>query len=198
MKINIRIKIKKNIFLFIKIIIILFCIYSNIIIIINYLTYNIKIDFSKNEKYFNLYNNIFKKIKKYKKLNIPKISIISPIYNRERYILRFIKNIQYQNFKELEIILVDDSSQDNSVKFINKCKKKDKRIKLLKNIINKGTFICRNLGVQYSLGNYVILPDPDDILSQNILNLCYKLSIKYNYDIIRFHTLISKNNTFSY
>jgi glycosyltransferase involved in cell wall biosynthesis len=127
------------------------------------------------------------KIKKeFKKCNIPKISIISPLYNRGRYIIRLIKSIQYQYFYDIEIIFVDDCSIDNSIKKIEEIKNLDKRIILLKNKKNKGTFISRNLGVQFSKGKYIILPDPDDILSKNILRVCYNLAEKYNYEIIRF------------
>ena len=182
-------KINKN-FFFIKIIIILICFFFNINLInnIKFLLFFKKIndDISKIIKYLKLCNNQFKTLKIFKKYKIPIISIISPIYNRERYILRFLKSIQYQNFDNLEIIFIDDYSQDNSVNLIKELRKKDKRIKLIKNLINKGTFICRNLGVQFSLGNYIILPDPDDILSNNILNQCYIYAIRYNYEIIRF------------
>ena len=122
----------------------------------------------------------------------PKISIISTIYNRGKFLLRFLISIQFQNFYDLEIILIDDHSQDNSVELINGYKKKEKRIKLIKNSINKGTFICRNLGAIYSKGKYIIFPDPDDILSKNIINLCYKYAKKYDYEIIKFNIYIGK------
>ena len=130
--------------------------------------------------------NKLKRLTKFKKVYNPKISIISPIFNRERYLLRFLLSIQYQNFKDLEIIFIDDLSKDNSVKLINEYKNIDKRIKLLKNIINKGTFKSRNTGLLYSKGQYTIFPDPDDLLSHNILNICYKYSKKFKYEVIRF------------
>ena len=126
------------------------------------------------------------KLKIFKKYNNPKISIISPIYNRERYIIRLIKSIQYQYFNDIEIILVDDCSKDNSIITIEKIKKIDERIVLIKNKKNKGTFISRNIGVQFSKGKYIILPDPDDIISKNILKYCYKLAEKHKYEMIRF------------
>ena len=145
-------------------------------------------DFKKNDIFLKFCkNNKLKKIRTYKEINNPKISIISPLHNRERYILRFIKCIQNQNFKDIEIILVDDFSIDNTVKIIERFKKKDERIILIKNKKNKGTFISRNLGVLYAKGNYVVLPDPDDILSKNILSICYKYAQKYKYEIIRFN-----------
>ena len=153
---------------------------------------------SKNEKkkidhYFNKYiNNNIAIIKKYKKINIPKISIISPIFNRQRYILRFLKSIQNQKFNHIEIILIDDCSKDNSLKIIEKFQKVDERLVLIKNIKNKGTFISRNIGVLYSKGKYLILPDPDDVITKNILNLCYKYSEKYNYELLRFNMYTEK------
>jgi len=139
---------------------------------------------------FELFLNLAKKNKTkkiFKKINAPKISIISPLYNNDRYLMRFLNNIQHQNFINLEIILIDDCSKDNSIKIIEEYKKCDKRIILIKNKINRGTFISRNLGVLFSNGKYLIIPDPDDILSRNILNNCYKYAEKYNYEIIRFN-----------
>ena len=104
--------------------------------------------------------------------------------------MRFLRSIQYQNFINLEIVLIDDCSKDNSIKIIEEYKKYDKRIILIKNKINRGTFISRNLGALYSNGKYIIFPDPDDILSRNILNNCYKYAEKYNYEIIRFNRYI--------
>jgi glycosyltransferase involved in cell wall biosynthesis len=131
-------------------------------------------------------NNKSKIIKKFKKNSNPKISIISPLFNRENYILRFIKSIHYQNFNDLEIIFIDDNSIDNSLKIIEELQNQDHRIILIKNKKNRGMFVNRNLGVLYSRGKYIILPDPDDILSKNILKVLFDLVKKYNYDLIRF------------
>jgi glycosyltransferase involved in cell wall biosynthesis len=95
--------------------------------------------------------------------------------------------MQNQNFKDIEIILVDDKSIDNSVELIENYKKEDKRIILIKNKKNKGTFVSRNLGVFISKTKYVIIPDPDDIISKEIIGICYKYGEKYQYDIIRFN-----------
>ena len=135
-------------------------------------------------------NNTFKVIKKYKKIYEPKISLISPIYNREKYLLRLLKSIQFQSFVNIEIILIDDYSIDNSIKKIEEFKKEDERILLIKNKKNKGTFNNRNLGTLFSKGKYVILPDPDDIISKNTIKICYKLAEKYDYELIRFSLYI--------
>jgi glycosyltransferase involved in cell wall biosynthesis len=60
----------------------------------------------------------------------PKVSIISPLHNRGRFLIRFLKNIQNQNFDDIEIILVDDKSYDNGVNILEEYRRKDKRIKI--------------------------------------------------------------------
>ena len=192
----------KNIKVIINIGIILFLIISyllNHIFKIKIITYFFESQKDKKEieKYFKLCNR--KKLinkKKFKLINNPKISIISPIYNREKYILRFIRSIQNQFFDDIEIIFVDDFSKDNSVKLIEKFEKEDERILLIKHNKNKGTLISRNIGVLKSKGEFIILPDPDDLLSKNILNNCYELSKKYNFEMIRFNIYLGNGNIF--
>ena len=124
---------------------------------------------------------------KFKRIQNPKISIISAVYNRGKYIKRFLRSIQNQLFNEIEIIFVDDFSTDNSVQIIEKFQKEDERIILIKHNKNKGTLISRNDGILKSKGEYLIFPDPDDILSNDILKYCYNESHRNNYDIIRFN-----------
>ena len=142
-------------------------------------------------------NNKITTIKKNKNRSNPKVSLISPIYNRENFILRFLKNIQIQRFYDLEIIFIDDCSMDNSVKLIEEYQKIDERLILIKNKKNKGTFISRNIGALYSNSKYIILPDPDDILNKDIINFCYKYAEKYNYEMIRF-IVHKKNGKYEY
>ena len=179
-----------------------------IFITINILLYLKIISFFKNLYFFIEYQKEYRNIENFlqisnnlkinnkniiKKVIEPKISIISPLFNSERYILRFLNNIQYQSFNNIEIILIDDSSKDNSKNIIEDYLEEDKRICLIKNKKNKGTFASRNLGVLFSKGQYIIIPDPDDIISRNILKICYKYAIKYNYEIIRFNTYKGNN-----
>lgn len=126
----------------------------------------------------------------------PKISIISPIYNRGEHLLRFLKSIQNQYFEDIEIILIDDFSTDNTINLIKQYKTIDKRIILMRNKKNYGTFKSRNLGILKSNGEYVMLPDPDDILSQDSLRIFYNFAIKYNYEMIRFNLYIGNNKIF--
>ena len=188
---------KDKIVLIIKVLIIIIFLFYRINFISKIIVYFSYIE-KENEikemnRYFIIYsNNKPRKIKKFKKIKNPIISIISPIYNRERYLPRLIKSIQYQYFKDIEIILVDDFSIDNSVAIIEKYQKEDQRIILIKNKKNRGTFVTRNVGVLCSKGKYIIIPDPDDFISKNILNLCYYYAEKYKYEIIKFNSYIGK------
>lgn len=130
--------------------------------------------------------------KKFKKMKNPKVSIISPNHNRGRFLIRFLTNIQNQNFGNIEIIFVDDKSYDNSVNILEEYQKKDKRIKIIKNKKSKGTFIARNIGVLYSKAEYIILPDPDDIISKDIISICIYYAEKYKFEIIRYHSYTGK------
>ena len=142
---------------------------------------------NKIENYLKLCNNELIYLKKIKKFKHPKISIVSPIYNRGKYVLRFIKSIQNQKLKEIEIILIDDNSTDNTKSLVKKYQESDKRIILIENKKNKGTFACRNIGALKSKGQYIMLPDPDDILAQDCLSFFYNLAIKNDYELIRFY-----------
>ena len=129
---------------------------------------------NKIEKYV---NNCIKGIllddKKYKKLENPKISIIIPVYNKQDFILRVLRSIQNQSFKDIEIIFCDDHSYDNSTNLIEMYQKEDERIILLKQETNKGTLRNRNDGAFLSKEEYLLFVDSDDILIEFILETIY-------------------------
>ena len=180
---------KKIIKMHILKIIFIFYLFHLIPIIINkFNVFEVQNVSDKIEIYYKLCNN-GKLInnKKYKKTNNPKISIISPVHDREKYILRFLRSIQNQFFDSLEIIFVDDCSTDNSTKIIEKYQKDDERIILLKHKKNKGTLISRNDGTLFSKGEYLMFTDPDDLLLERILFNCYKMAKNNNYEMIRFN-----------
>ena len=190
-------KLIKNLLLIIKILVIIYCFFyniefiENIKVLISYI--HAQNEYEDNEEYLKYCSNKeVQTIGKYKRVDEPKVSIISPIYNKERYILRFLKSIQYQNFNDLEIVFVDDFSIDNSVDLIEKYQKDDERIVLVKNSKNKGTFISRNLGVLAARGKYIMISDSDDILSKNIVSTCYKYVEEHKYEMIRFNMYMGK------
>ena len=92
-----------------------------------------------------------------------KISIIVPIYNCEKYLKRCLESIINQTYNNLEIILLNDGSSDNSLKIIKEYKKKDNRIIVIDKK-NTGVSDTRNIGIQKASGKYICFCDSDDVL----------------------------------
>ena len=88
---------------------------------------------------------------------------------------------------DIEILLIDDFSSDNSLIKIEQLQKEDNRIKIIKNNKNKGALFSRSLGVLKAKGLYIMALDSDDLfINENIFNLCYKEGKNNNLDIIEF------------
>lgn len=96
-------------------------------------------------------------------LNNPKVSVVMPVYNAERYLREAIESILNQTFKDFEFIIVDDNSTDGSSRIIQGYARKDKRIIALKNEKNLGIAGNRNKGISLVRGKYVVWQDVDDI-----------------------------------
>ena len=90
------------------------------------------------------------------------MSVVMPVYNREKYVSRAIESILNQTYKDFEFILVDDGSTDGSSDIIKHYAYKDKRIKYIRQD-NSGAAQARNAGVNYSQGKYIAFMDDDDI-----------------------------------
>ena len=117
----------------------------------------------------------------------PKVSIVIPVYNEAKYLKNVIKSIQLQSLKELEILIVDDKSTDNSVKKILKFQKEDPRIRLIQNKKNRGILYNRIYGGLQARGEYVTFIDADDLYANpQILQLSYKECVKNKLDILEF------------
>ena len=117
--------------------------------------------------------------------NKPLISIIIPMYNVEKYIIRCIESCIYQSLKNIEIIIVDDCSSDNSLNLVNQYK--DKRIKIIKNKINYGTFKTRIEGLEASNGEYILFLDGDDYIKPNTCEILNNTINKYkDLDVVFF------------
>ena len=109
---------------------------------------------------FNLYtniciNDILLDKKKYPLVKNPKISAIIPIYNGGKYIHYSLRSIQNQKMKDIEIILIDDYSNDNTLKIIEKYMKEDERIRLIKNIESRKILYSKSLAALNSKGKYL-------------------------------------------
>ena len=128
--------------------------------------------------------------------NFTKISCIIPIYNCEKTIKRAVRSVQNQNMIEIEIVLVNDYSLDNTINIINELSRNDSRIKIINNKKNMGTLYTRCIGSLLAKGKYIVPLDSDDmILNYDVFNTLYKEMNKNYYDIILFKTIIVNNIT---
>ncbi|MBY5956611.1 glycosyltransferase family 2 protein [Membranicola marinus] len=103
-------------------------------------------------------------------MNEPIISIVIPSFNREDYIAETLDSVLQQTYPHWECIVVDDGSTDNTVKIIEEFVQKDSRFRLYhRNREPKGANTCRNIGTEYSTGDYIIFLDSDDLLMPSCL-----------------------------
>ena len=103
-----------------------------------------------------------------------KITIIIPVYKVEQYLDKCVESVVGQTYKNLEIILVDDGSQDNCPHMCDEWAKKDKRIKVIHKE-NGGLSDARNFGIDQATGEYLMFVDSDDYLGYEICEKLYKL-----------------------
>jgi glycosyltransferase involved in cell wall biosynthesis len=126
------------------------------------------------------------------------LSIVVPIYNTEKYLTECIESIRQQTYSNIEIILVNDGSTDNSFEICLNEAKTDRRIVLI-NQKNSGLSAARNTGISACSGDYLGFVDSDDFISPNMYEHLYGLITHYNGDIVSGSYVIfdPKNNGFS-
>ncbi|HTO14253.1 MAG TPA: glycosyltransferase family 2 protein [Edaphocola sp.] len=112
------------------------------------------------------------------------ISVVIPIYNVNTYLEKCVSSVISQSYKNLEIILVNDGSTDNSGEIAEDFAKNDKRIKVVHQE-NGGLSAARNTGLKHTSGDYVFYLDSDDYLASNALELLIGAAIKYNAEIVQ-------------
>lgn len=109
----------------------------------------------------------------------PKVSVIVPVYNTEKYLRECLDSIVNQTLKEIEIIIINDKSPDNSLSIINEYKKQDDRIVLIDKTVNEGVGKARNDGIKVAKGEFIIFMDSDDLYSsKTVLEKLYKVAIE--------------------
>lgn len=112
----------------------------------------------------------------------PLISIIVPVYNVENYLRKCLDSIVNQTYKNLEIILIDDGSDDNSDKICDEYATKDNRIVVIHKI-NGGLSDARNAGLEIAKGEYIGFVDSDDYISEDMYEFLYNLAIENDLDV---------------
>lgn len=111
------------------------------------------------------------------------VSIIVPVYNVEKYLRQCIDSIINQTYKNIEIILVDDGSTDNSGKICDEYAKKDKRIKVIHKK-NGGLSDARNVGIEKATGETLSFVDSDDFVEEDMIETMFNELIKKNVKIV--------------
>lgn len=127
----------------------------------------------------------------------PKISIIIPIYNVEKYIEECLQSVLMQDYDNLEIILIDDDSKDQS---INICKNvliaSNHKIKFIKHTKNCGLSVARNTGINSANGDYLIFIDSDDyLIGERAISKLLAKAIKTNADVVSANNIMIEDQT---
>lgn len=112
------------------------------------------------------------------------ISVIIPIYNGEKFIRRCLDSIIEQTYHELEILVINDGSTDNSLEIVEKEYQQERRIKLISKE-NGGVSSARNLGITMATGKYVTFVDCDDWLEKTALEELYHTIVEKKVDVVR-------------
>ena len=175
------------------------------------ISFNTSIEKDKNKEineaqdYMNLVLNHTKidKNKIYYTSKNPKISIVITLYNGEAFLNTALLSIQNQDLKDIEIVMIDDCSKDNSVNLIKELMKTEPRIVLYQNKENKGMLYTKSKGILLSKGKYIMVMDVDDIYVQrDAFRTLYVEAEKNNLDILGFvftsskRTITRKRSTF--
>lgn len=111
------------------------------------------------------------------------ISVIVPVYNTEKYLAQCIESILNQTYKNLEIILIDDGSKDNSSLICDEYQKKDYRVKVIHQN-NFGVAVARNRGLDIANGEYIAFVDSDDYIENEMYQKMLEVAINYKCDLV--------------
>lgn len=125
------------------------------------------------------------------------VSVIIPVYNADQYLRACLETIEKQTLKNIEVICVNDGSEDNSLEILNEFAKKDARFKVIDKE-NTGAGDCRNIGLKEAKGEYVLFLDADDKFSFELCDKAYFRAKMDNADIcffgaVRFNMQTKKN-----
>lgn len=113
-----------------------------------------------------------------------KISVIVPVYNVERYIERCLRSILNQSLHDIELVIVNDCTLDNSMSVVSKFFIHETRMKVINNNVNHGLMMARKIGFDNATGEYIVFCDSDDYLPLNALEILYNEIIKSDTDLV--------------
>ena len=116
-------------------------------------------------------------------MTAPKVSVIVPVYNTEKYLKQCIDSISSQTLSQIEIILVDDGSKEECALLCDELAQSDSRIKVIHKT-NAGPGLARNTGMEASSGEYIGFVDSDDYVKPEMYEALYTSAVKYNADLV--------------
>lgn len=122
-------------------------------------------------------------------INTPKVSVIIPVYNTGLYVKEAVLSVIDQTLTDIEILIIDDGSSDNSLQIVEKLAAMDNRVVVFSQT-NQGQSVARNVGLELARGEYVYFMDSDDLLDKNALYSCYNKCIQEQLDIVFFNAEI--------
>ena len=115
---------------------------------------------------------------------MPKISVIIPVYNVEKYLPQALESVMNQTFSDLEIVCVNDGSTDNSLKILEEYAQKDERIKII-NQENSGYGAACNRALECIKGEYFAILEPDDYIEPKMYKKLYAQAKQLDSDIVK-------------
>ncbi|UVP00584.1 glycosyltransferase [Bacteroides sp. BFG-257] len=97
---------------------------------------------------------------------LPLVTVIIPTYNSEKYVIKTLESVRNQHYLNWEAVIVDDGSEDLTVQIIEEYIQNDSRFHFYRrNVEKKGGNVCRNLGIEYAKGTFLLFLDADDLLA---------------------------------
>lgn len=120
------------------------------------------------------------------------VSIIVPIFNAAKYLSQCIESLINQAYQDIEILLIDDGSTDESPMICNRYRKKDQRVRYIRKE-NGGVSSARNEGIRHAKGDYLTFVDSDDYLDGNIIKYAVSVMGETNAEMVGWNTYIVKN-----
>ena len=126
----------------------------------------------------------------------PKVSVIVPVYNAEKYLERCINSLKNQSLRDIEIILVDDSSTDSSPRICDIEAERDERIKVIHKV-NEGAGMARNAALEVATGEYIGFVDCDDFIEPDMFKTLCEKAEEYESDLVMSGVLFVDGNMFS-
>jgi len=122
-----------------------------------------------------------------------KVSVVIPVYDTEKYLEKCIESVLNQTLQDIEIIIVNDGSPDESLNIMKRYAEQDNRIVIF-DIPNQGVDVARNIGIEHAKGDYILFLDSDDYIDHTLLEIMYEQIVKAGTNIAVFNYCLVYDN----